>query len=262
MQEVRLEFELRDWASEDLENLAEILEVEVSADSLLYDLLEKIRVLYHAPVKTSLKRGASHLHSKLLGIDATAVRDNEIDQLPSYNELQKASAKHLGVLKDDPDLEVLELYVSQAVIVNALGKMEPSQRLLFFDEKIEVSKLASAAGIEGKNYSGPVSTMAALGAAQASGFGVYVTTTTALGFVTNAVGITLPFAAYTGVSSTIAFLIGPVGWLAAGFWVISKAIAPSWKKLLPAVIYISSVRARRKFSSIEGFGQGIDDPVA
>jgi hypothetical protein len=34
----------------------------------------------------------------------------------------------------------------------------------------------------------------------------------------NTIGITLPFAVYTGLTSTIAFVIGPVGWLTAGFW--------------------------------------------
>jgi hypothetical protein len=61
-----------------------------------------------------------------------------------------------------------------------------------------------------------MTTTAVLGAAQASGGAVYIASTTALGFLTHGVGITLPFAVYTGVTSTIAFVIVPVGWLAAG----------------------------------------------
>ena len=59
--------------------------------------------------------------------------------------------------------------------------------------------------------------MGVLGIAQMSGFDIYLASTTALGFFTAAAGVTLPLAAYTGLTSTIALFIGPVGWSVAGF---------------------------------------------
>ncbi len=85
-----------------------------------------------------------------------------------------------------------------------------------------------------------MTTTAVLGAAQASGGAVYIASTTALGFLTHGVGITLPFAVYTGLTSTIAFVIGPVGWLAAGGWAFWKFTGPEWKKLTTAIVYITS----------------------
>ena len=85
---------------------------------------------------------------------------------------------------------------------------------------------------------------------QASGFGVYLAATTALGFTTSAIGITLPFAAYTGLSSTIAFVIGPAGWLAAGLWGAWKVTQAEWKKLVPVVLYIASTRARYRLRTL------------
>jgi hypothetical protein len=75
-------------------------------------------------------------------------------------------------------------------------------------------------GFSQTGLKGAATTLGAFGAAQASGFGIYLGATTALGFLSQAVGVTLPFAVYTGMSSTIAFLIGPVGFLAAGAWLV------------------------------------------
>lgn len=49
----------------------------------------------------------------------------------------------------------------------------------------------------------------------ASGFGAYMALTTIIHAIfTTTLGITLPFAAYTGATSFLAFITGPVGWIA------------------------------------------------
>ena len=54
---------------------------------------------------------------------------------------------------------------------------------------------------------------------------------TVLGGLTSALGITLPFAVYMGMSQMIALAIGPVGWLAlfwrVGFYPESAQLAAS-----------------------------------
>lgn len=60
--------------------------------------------------------------------------------------------------------------------------------------------------------------------------------------------MSLPFAAYTGLSSTIAVLIGPVGWLAVGgayAWHLTK---PKYKKLTTALLYIIQTNERLKLA--------------
>ncbi|MBD0824423.1 glycoside hydrolase family 18 protein [Aestuariibaculum marinum] len=60
-----------------------------------------------------------------------------------------------------------------------------------------------------------VSSLAGIGAAQLSGFGVYMLASSTVASVASLVGVTLPFAFYTTMSSVISFAIGPVGVLLA-----------------------------------------------
>lgn len=124
--------------------------------------------------------------------------------------------------------------------------MTPRQRAKFFEQEIEVEELLGGARIGRPKLAGPATTFAMLGVAQASGFGVYLAASTALGFMTHAVGVTLPFAVYTGMSSTIAFVIGPAGWLAAGAWGFWKLSQPRWKRIIPGLMYIIAVNARHR----------------
>ena len=58
-------------------------------------------------------------------------------------------------------------------------------------------------------------TAAVMAALQMSGFGAYIAVTTIIHAIfTTTLGITLPFAAYTGATSFLAFLTGPFGWMA------------------------------------------------
>lgn len=79
-------------------------------------------------------------------------------------------------------------------------------------------------------------------AARASGFGVYLMASTVLGGLTGALGITLPFAAYLGMSQVIALALGPVGWLALFGGLAFTLNQPNWQRLTLAVIYVSVMR--------------------
>jgi uncharacterized protein YaaW (UPF0174 family) len=79
-------------------------------------------------------------------------------------------------------------------------------------------------------------------AAKMSGFGVYLLASTVLGSITGALGITLPFAVYMGVSQTIAFILGPVGWAALAGGVLFSLNQPNWNRLTLSVLYISTLR--------------------
>lgn len=56
--------------------------------------------------------------------------------------------------------------------------------------------------------------------------------------------MTLPFAAFTGLASTIAFVIGPVGWLGVGAYATVRVTSTDWEALIPAVVYTIGVRAQ------------------
>lgn len=82
-------------------------------------------------------------------------------------------------------------------------------------EKEEYLKNIQVDGLD-KNQIASLTAITTLGAAQASGFGIYLLASSTIGAISSAVGITLPFALYTTMSSAISFIIGPVGFLVMG----------------------------------------------
>lgn len=79
-------------------------------------------------------------------------------------------------------------------------------------------------------------------AAKMSGFGVYLLASTVLGSLTGVLGITLPFTVYMGVSQSLAFILGSVGWLALAGGILFSLNQPNWNRLGLSVLYISTLR--------------------
>ena len=253
MSEYDMESEIRDWDVEDLSNIGALLGLKDSNSADVDRILDSIKWLYHSRARAKLETSIGEIRRKWFGGGTGETPPETLDEtrpMPIYEELVRGAAENLGAYEGMPSLETCELYLSHAVLTKALERMKPSERLAFFSREIDLPKVAGAAGISSNSVAGPATTMAALGAAQASGFGVYLAATTALGFTTNAIGVTLPFAAYTGLSSTIAFVIGPAGWLAAGLWGAWKVTQAEWKTLVPVVLYIASARARYQLRAL------------
>jgi len=94
----------------------------------------------------------------------------------------------------------------------------------------------------GINFGPQLAAFGALGAAQLSGFGVYMLGSTLLGAVNGALGLGLGFGVFTGLSSLISVAIGPAGWLFAGGMFITKLTAPNYKKIAQIVLIIATCR--------------------
>jgi len=75
-----------------------------------------------------------------------------------------------------------------------------------------------------------------------SGFQIYLLATTAVGALTAVLGITLPFAIYTAITTGIGFALGPIGWAAVAIAGLIRINQPNWSKLVPAIVYISYIR--------------------
>jgi hypothetical protein len=72
--------------------------------------------------------------------------------------------------------------------------------------------------------------------------------TTALGFASHAVGVTLPVAVYTGMTSTIAFLIGPLEFLATAGWLANVLTSPERARITRG-LHIIAIRARYEYAN-------------
>lgn len=80
-----------------------------------------------------------------------------------------------------------------------------------FDE--EIQKIAKQRGINA-DQAKSISAIGTLAGANLAGFGLYIMASTLVGGLTSAIGLTLPFAFYTGMSSVLSIITGPVGWIA------------------------------------------------
>lgn len=242
---------LQGWSAEDLANLSALLEKKkkVGADSTPESLAEALRWHYHSRTRTKLSKGATDVArlgiAKVTKTDFKKTSDDDVAEMPSYTEILGSVANKLKVHEADASMENLELYISQAVTISALKKMRPSDRAKFFAGFSPTISLLEESDVLKESHSGPKGATIGIGVLQASGFGIYAASTTALGFATHAIGVTLPFAAYTGLTQTIAFVIGPVGWLAAGSWWFYSLTQPSWRKMTEAVLYIAHVNSRK-----------------
>lgn len=115
-----------------------------------------------------------------------------------------------------------------------LEQLSPEQRQKLV---MEMRRVPDDPRLESLLLSGSVMT-----AAKMSGFGVYLLASTILGGLTNALGITLPFAIYMGMSQTIALILGPVGWAALAGGLLFTLNQPNWNRLTLAVVYVSTLR--------------------
>jgi uncharacterized protein YaaW (UPF0174 family) len=128
----------------------------------------------------------------------------------------------------------IEAAVVAKVMQNGLEQLSPDQRQKLV---LEMRRHTDDPQLESWLLSGGVMT-----AAKISGFGVYLLASTVLGGLTSALGITLPFAIYMGMSQTIALILGPVGWAALAGGILFTLNQPNWNRLKLAVVYISMLR--------------------
>lgn len=129
----------------------------------------------------------------------------------------------------------LEQIAVAAALTKVLEKATPAER-----KKI-LKELADA---QARTAKGGATVAGALVLANLSGFSLYLAASAVLSGITGVLGITLPFAAYTGLSSVLSVAIGPVGWAVLGAWVVFKLGGVNYKKTLASVFLIAAVRAR------------------
>jgi uncharacterized protein YaaW (UPF0174 family) len=161
----------------------------------------------------------------------------------SWKQIVTDVADHIGInwsetLNGRTWYELSTQEIEDAVVVrqfqNMLERLTPEQRKKIL---MDLQRESDDPHLESLLLGG-----GAMLAAKMSGFGVYLLASTVLGGLTGALGITLPFAVYIGVSQTLAFILGPVGWVALAGGVLFSLNQPNWNRLGLAVLYISTIR--------------------
>lgn len=174
---------------------------------------------------------------------------------PSWKQIVTDVADHIVIdweevrdgrkWKDLPTQEI-ESAVVEKLFKKMMDKATPEQRQQILMEFDRHTNDPSIAGV--LKTGGSIAGVMLL--ARMSGFGVYLMASTVLGGATSALGITLPFAAYMGVSQAIALLLSPIGWVAlVGGMVVFAAPSlnrPNWDRLQLAVVYVAMMRSSPK----------------
>ena len=212
----RLRKLLQKATKEEIKCLAEIIDSDLpTPDSIIESLQQKSRNLF----------------GHILGSE------------PSYKDIVRQVADKLEVgYKYYHSTREIEIKIAQKVMETVWEKMTPEQREEMEEELRKTAQKFDKTG----SLVTSVSIFGALTAARLSGFGVYLLASTALGAITSGLGITLPFVVYTTMSSTIAVIIGPAGWIGAALFAIWKLTSPNYKKLVPAILYICALRSKQQ----------------
>ncbi len=75
------------------------------------------------------------------------------------------------------------------------------------------------------------------------GFYIYQVTLIVANMVSRALlGAGLNFATNAAITRTVGALLGPIGWIATGFWLIIDLAGPAFRKTVPAVIHVALLR--------------------
>ena len=174
---------------------------------------------------SALQEHSSHFLSRLTG------------QRPPYLEiLRRVAAVHK--LEARGQAEQIERQIVKKFWGDLWNRLTPEQR-----EEMD-NKLREESEKKGSGLTGTALTGAGLIAANAGGFATYMMASTIVGTLTSALGLALPFAFYTGMSSAIAVVLGPVGWLGLALVALWQLGKPDLSRVTTAVCIIAAVRGR------------------
>lgn len=161
---------------------------------------------------------------------------------PSYSQIVQQVAEKLDINPVGATVEELEIEIARKVLETAWNKMTPKQRE---EMEAELRRVAQEFDESGE-LTRSASIFAALTGDQLSKFGVYLLSSTTLSTLKGVVSVTLPFVAYATMSRAIAVIIGPVGWIGAGLFAVWKLTGANYKRLIPAILYVSVLRAKQQ----------------
>ncbi len=126
----------------------------------------------------------------------------------SYGDfLDKIADKRKISLTEFKTISEKEIFLFKKIYEQTFNSLPVEEQ-----EKLKAQLITEAEknGLD-KSQIASISALASIGAAQLSGFGIYLLASSTVGAITGLVGVTLPFAFYTTMSSVISFAIGPLG---------------------------------------------------
>jgi len=180
---------------------------------------------------------------------------------PDYIAIVRAAARKLRIKKDN-SIGVEEL--EEKIIVEAIRKAkerfikkhgeeawrkiedetEKNLQKLIADGKIPAEKIRQLKGL------GAGTMMTAILAGRLAGFALYMAANQIFFAIARNLGLRIGVAvAGPIIGKSLAFLLGPAGWIIAGLWMFYDLGNTNWRKTISAVIMIAVLRRKLAFDA-------------
>lgn len=212
------------------------------------DLLRSCTPAQHAPLEKILGLPSACTFRDIVDAMRRTV-DNGVASFlfgsdTGYLDVLKEAAKQvkLKVSESETDEVKLEQLICKKVINGIFEKLTPVQKADF----VAAVEKESQKYIGGAGFVSSGGVAAALVAGNIGGFSTYILASSGLAAVSGAIGITLPFAAYTGMSTALGVALGPIGWAGLGLLALFTIGGANSEKIIPAVLCIAMMRNEPK----------------
>jgi uncharacterized protein YaaW (UPF0174 family) len=211
--------------------------------------MQEVRRVLAGATQEELQSLARVLECKPLPVDIVASFQRKsahwinrtVGNLPPYLEILQRVVKKQRIRSRGSTAAEIENEIARKYFSDLWSRWSDEQKASF-DQKLS-EQLAKS----GRRHAaaGTALTGAALVAGNLGGFATYVLASTVVGALTSALSLTLPFAAYTAMSSAISTILGPAGWIGLGLFAIWKLGQPDMNRVLLCVLMVHACRARQ-----------------
>jgi uncharacterized protein YaaW (UPF0174 family) len=198
---------------------------------------------FESAVRKKATHDAAILVKRMKGVDKDLA-------LASYSDMLDLAGKRFKIEREGRNDRELEVHLVQSAFEKMVAAMDEKDRKLL---EHEISKYAEE-HLGKKNFDIALSTGGLL-AANLGGFATYTMASSLLAGVGSTLGVTLPFAAYTTLSSTLSVVLGPVGIGALGLWGLHKISSPNIKITILVVLAVAAIRERLIFEYSQKRGE-------
>lgn len=154
-----------------------------------------------------------------------------------------------ATLIDSKPTFFLERALQMQLFANIWDKLSIEQRqtlLQQIDPNDSIKDKAAVMALSGTGVIAVLSTTVAF-----TGFAFYTTLSVTISTVAGFLGIALPFAAYTGASSLVALLSGPIGWAIAGIAAVGGFALAGRANVNKTTAFITQIHALKVAALIE-----------
>ena len=190
---------------------------------------------FEKAVRTKASHDVAVIVKRIKGVDKDLA-------LATYSDMLDLTGKNFKENRDGQSDREFERHLVQAAFEKMVGAMGEKDRKLL---EHEISKYADK-HLGKKNLDIALSSGGVL-AANLGGFATYTMASSLLAGAGSTLGMTLPFAAYTTLSSTLSVVLGPVGIGALGLWGLHKITSPNIKVTILIVLAVAAIRERLIF---------------